>query len=348
MKCKGCGVILQNSDPNKIGYIKKIGQEYCQRCFRLTHYGDLMYSMKQGIPSDQVIREINQLEGLVLWVVDLFDFEAGLIEGLSRKLLDKNIVMVLTKRDLLPHDISIDKIEKLVQTRLKEYGIYPKYCFITSLNDSESLDEIKKYVKENAINQTCIVMGKANAGKSTFINHLLNESVLTTSVYPGTTLELNTLQIEGMTYIDTPGIEVEHSMLMEVDEKDLKEIIPHSTIKPQIYQIFENRSFTIGGLVTLEFTGVEKGSVVFYISNQLNIHHTKPEQQAKLWEKHYGTLFQPIPIHGQFVSKSIKKEDGKIDIVIDGLGWICISGKIKNITVKVVKNVNVTFRKAVF
>ena len=40
-KCIGCGVELQMEDIKKPGYIKDINQDYCQRCFRMTHYNDL-------------------------------------------------------------------------------------------------------------------------------------------------------------------------------------------------------------------------------------------------------------------------------------------------------------------
>ncbi len=42
------------------------------------------------------------MDALVLWVVDLFDFEAGMIPGLGRKLEGKDIIIVCAKRDILP------------------------------------------------------------------------------------------------------------------------------------------------------------------------------------------------------------------------------------------------------
>ena len=31
--CKGCGVQLQNEDPDALGYVPKLDASYCQRCF---------------------------------------------------------------------------------------------------------------------------------------------------------------------------------------------------------------------------------------------------------------------------------------------------------------------------
>ena len=47
-KCKGCGVLLQQDDKNAIGYTPKISGDYCQRCFRITHYDDVVMYFKDA------------------------------------------------------------------------------------------------------------------------------------------------------------------------------------------------------------------------------------------------------------------------------------------------------------
>jgi hypothetical protein len=37
-KCKGCGLPL-STDPKNLAYTPNIALSYCQRCFRLKHYG---------------------------------------------------------------------------------------------------------------------------------------------------------------------------------------------------------------------------------------------------------------------------------------------------------------------
>ena len=101
-RCIGCGAALQYTDPKKPGYAPKEGSRYCQRCFRLSHYGDLTVSMKKGIDPDEVISRVDAMDCIVLWVADLFDFEAGMISGLSRRLPGKTVILAANKRDLLP------------------------------------------------------------------------------------------------------------------------------------------------------------------------------------------------------------------------------------------------------
>lgn len=344
--CRGCGAVLQTSDPNAPGYTPKEGSLYCKRCFRLIHYDDLTVSMRQGIDPDAVLSRIQESNALILWVVDLFDFEAGMIPGLSRKLADKDIILVCTKRDLLPETLNHEKIAQFVFRRLKEEGIRVKELILSSRNDEESVEEIKAAVREYAKGRKVMVMGRANSGKSTLLNRLMGDAVLTASRYPGTTLDFNELEIDGIPYVDTPGIEIEHSILMAVNEADLKAILPQRTIKPMIFQIHEAQSFAIGGLVRLDVQNVEKAAVAFYLSDALPVHRSKPSSADELWKKHYGELLKPVPLKKEFSRVQAHKGADKMDVVIEGLGFVCISGKADTINVTAPKGVDVVFRKA--
>ena len=345
-KCKGCGVKLQYDDPNAIGYTPKKDSEYCQRCFRLMHYDDLTVSMRKGVDPDEVLEKISEMDGLVLWVVDLFDFEAGIIPGLNRLLVGKDIIMAAAKRDILPDTLSEEKIARFVFGRLKEMGISIKSLILTSKLYRMGVDEIKEAVDLYAKGRDVIVVGKANSGKSTLLNNLAGNKQLTASRYPGTTLGFTKIEIDGHTYVDTPGIEISKSLLMEVNEDDLKNILPYKTLKPLVYQLRGNQSFAIGGLARIDLSGCDHASCVFYLSDKLMIHRSKVENADVLWDKHYGTLFKPVPLEKNFVKHSIHKSMDKMDIVIDGLGWASVSGQMNTVTVYAPKNVNVTFRKA--
>lgn len=344
--CKGCGAVLQTENPQAIGYTPKAGSEYCQRCFRLMHYDDLTVSMKTGIDPDLVLERISRMDCLVLWVVDLFDFEAGMIPGLSRRLNTQDIIMIAAKRDILPDTLSHEKIARFVFSRLKEEGIRIRGLVITSKLQGMGTDEVREAVRLYGRGRPVVVMGRANAGKSTLLNNLMHGSTLTASRYPGTTVDFNELNIDGVTYIDTPGIEISGSVLMEVKEEELKNILPSRTIKPLVYQVNGNQSFAIGGLARVDLAGCDHASAVFYLSDRLNIHRSKADHADALWKKHYGSLFRPVPLKNEFGTSSVHKEYDKLDCVIDGLGWVCVSGQISTVTVHAPKSVNVTFRKA--
>lgn len=344
--CKGCGAVLQSDDPHKIGYTPKSGSQYCQRCFRLIHYDDLSFSMRTGIDPDTVLARIEDMDCLVVWVVDLFDFEADMIPGLNRRLAHKDILMVCTKLDLLPKTLSKDKATRFVNSRLKEQGIAVKKLLFTSTRIKESGEEVKEAVSVLSNGRPAVFMGRANAGKSTLLNLLMGNALLTMSRYPGTTLEFNQVEIGGITYIDTPGIEIEGSVLMKAKEKDLKTILPSSTIKPQVYQLRNDQSFAIGGLARIDLKNCSDASAVFYVSSGLEIHRGKIANADTFWQKHIGTDLVPYIPNTKMIQHTIHKEWDKVDVVVDGLGWCCISGQVTTVIVYVPKGVNITFRKA--
>lgn len=344
--CKGCGVKLQFEHPQDIGYSPKSGSEYCQRCFRLMHYDDLQYSMKTGINPDLVFETVRTMDALVLWVVDLFDFEASIMEGLNRHLPNKDILIVGTKRDLLPETLGHEKLAQFILGRCKVLNINVVGLVVTGKNIEEGTREIYHALDVLAHGRDVVVMGKANAGKSTLLNSLLQQNQLTSSRYPGTTLAFNRIETEEYTFIDTPGIEGTKSMLMAVEEKDLKSILPSRKLKPLVFQCRDDQSFAVGGLVRVDFMECESASVVFYMFDECKIHRGKVEGADERWEKHYGSLYVPVPIEKDFTKTKVPKKFDKMDIVIDGLGWISVSGHVKEICVSYPRNVNITFRKA--
>ena len=55
--CKGCGARLQNDDENAIGYVPTLDSSYCQRCYRIRHYGDVTINLQQGIESSETFEK---------------------------------------------------------------------------------------------------------------------------------------------------------------------------------------------------------------------------------------------------------------------------------------------------
>ena len=62
--------------------------------------------------------------------------------------------------------------------------------------------------------------------RSTLLNALMDKPQLTSSRYPGTTLDFNPLDIHGVTVYDTPGLTPRNSMLLHLEEEDLKTVLP--------------------------------------------------------------------------------------------------------------------------
>ncbi|MBB5183476.1 GTPase [Catenisphaera adipataccumulans] len=358
--CKGCGIKLQNEDPEALGYTPTLDAAYCQRCFKLRHYGELTVNMQKGINAEETFSKILSIHGLVFWIVDIFCFESDWITRINKRLPDTDIIMILTKRDVLPLTVTDEKLLDFVNARLQEENVQVKDILIcgnlrtrspkSQLSEpgQAAIDRIRAAIERERKGRDVVFMGTANAGKSTLLNRLLEGKDLTTSHNPGTTLDLVPIPQDGYTIYDTPGIENHHSMLSYLQPEDLKSVIPVKPIRPFVSQVYEDQSFAVGGLARLDVVIKGKVSVVGYFSRQLKIHRGKLANADDLWKKHLNEMLVPavdtslLTMH----TYQMPKLKGKIDVVFHGLGWFCISGEVESVYARVHKGVQVTFRKA--
>ena len=129
-----------------------------------------------------------------------------------------------------------------------------------------------------------------------------------------------------LTFIDTPGLLVEESIVDKVDSETLRRIVPKSELKPTIFQVKVPQTFIVDSILRIDLE--EENDIVFYISNNLPIlRQYKDTDKLKDLEKH-----------------KLKISD-KEDIVIDGLGFIKVM-KQTELTVYTLKGVRVYTRKS--
>lgn len=344
-KCKGCGAKLQNEDSSKKGFTPLDNAELCQRCFRINHYDDLTKSYKGEFDNYDILDSVTEIDGLILWVVDLFDFESNIITGLNRHLADKDIILVGTKRDLLPKSLGNQKLLSFIQQRLKFYGISVDEILFVGDHGYDGRDVILQAIEMYRKDRDVVIMGQANAGKSTLINAIA-DSDLTISRYPGTTLDLIQIDMEAYKIYDTPGLIRHDNMQYYVSDNDLKKVIP-SKVKPVVYQIHKDTSFAIGGLVRLDIEADDDVSVVFYVNRSLDIHRGSIKKANDLWEKQIGELLSPVSEGEYNFTPDLKILSDDFDVVVNGLGFININGKIKSLKVKLSEEVSVIVREAI-
>lgn len=327
-KCNGCGAFFQSENKEQEGYIRLENIEksdICERCFRIKNYGDYKNIEKKNEDFIPILQSINDTNDLVVLLVDIFHMNQDL--SLITKYIKNDILLVFTKRDILPLSISDES--------LLSYNDYLKiHCIdkmiISSLKNYELdllMEKIKKYKKGNDV----YVVGYTNAGKSSLINKLIYnysslERELTTSILPSTTI--HTIEIplqDNLVLIDTPGILEEGSIIEQVDFRQLKRILPRKEIKPITYQIKSKQFVCIDSLAIVES---ENNNLTFFISNELKIDRTYKDIKDKY----------------EFKENIVRVKKGE-DIVILGLGFIKVM-KDEIITVYTLPNVSVYTRKS--
>lgn len=361
LQCMGCGVEIQTERPNDIGYAPKSALEkefiICQRCFRLKHYNEIQDVSLTDDDFLKILNGIGQTDGLVVKVVDIFDFNGSWLPGLHRFAGGNNVILVGNKADLLPKSVKKNKLIHWMKKSAKDLGLKPVDVFLMSAHKGQGIKEVAEAIEHYRFGKDVYVVGCTNVGKSTFINAIIKEftgekDVITTSQYPGTTLDMIDVPLDnGASLYDTPGIINHHQMAHYVDKRDLKLISPKKEIKPKIYQLNEGQTLFFGGLARLDYVSGGRKSLTCYVSNELLIHRTKLEKADALYENQLGELLQPprpeqLSEFPELVAYEFTIKHDKTDIVFSGLGWVTVNEPGTKVVAYAPKGVGVFVRES--
>lgn len=321
-RCVGCGSLLQTGDKNARGYVRNIESKLCERCFKIQNYGEYLPIIKDEIEFTNMLEEINKTNDLVILVCDLFNLNPNM--DLINEYIKNDVILVLTKRDILPRSLYEDKL--LNYFKNINLNIIDRIV-ISSINNYH-FDELIDKIRLNKKSNNVYVIGYTNVGKSTMINKLLynyakSNDVITTSPLPNTTIENINIKIDDeLTLIDTPGVLDNGSIYYLKNMKELKRIIPKKAIKPISYQINKKQYVMVEDLFCLECMN---NNIVMYISEKLKI----------------DRLYKDIDIND--MDKYEIDIKANHDIVLSGLGFIKFM-KDEKITLYTIKGLKIIIR----
>ncbi len=290
--CYGCGIKLQTKDSSLPGYIPKEKEDssYCQRCFKLIHYG-INNETTTPKTTKNLIESINKENKLVIFLIPFLTIRKDII-NIYKKLTSPKI-LVISKMDIVPRSIKYTNIKNYLQTY---YQIDDDIKFISSINNI-GIKSLLNYLSENKINEI-IIAGESNSGKSTLINKILEEknsalSKVTTSSTPNTTLDFIRINVTNdLLIIDTPGF-----ILKTIELKTLN--VSKKYIKPITFQMKSGETLQLDNTY-LNFTN--SSNITIYLNNDIPI------------KKYYKEIFFEEDIN-------IKSNH---DLIIKGLGFINI------------------------
>lgn len=260
-KCIGCGIELQNIDITKDGYVNDINDKLCQRCFRIKYYNEYKVTNKNNNDYIEILNNISD-NNLVVYVTSPLDIRLDYIDSF------KNVIVVLTKRDILPKSVNDEKLINYIKKRYNCLEVV-----VVSSNKNYNIDYLFNLIKK--YNMETYIIGTTNGGKSTLVNKFIKnyttlDTFVTSSMYPSTTLGEIKLNIDNVDIVDTPGLINKGSITNYIDSKLLKKITIKKEIKPKTYQLRGKGSILLDNLVRIDYDTKET-SMTLYLSNLINV-----------------------------------------------------------------------------
>ena len=361
IKCSGCGATLQNTNPDKPGFVQTIDSKskYCRRCYRMMHYNELPKIVASNNDYERVIDSVIKRNGLMIFLVDIFQFKSTFHPKMIEKLRNKNVILVANKYDIFPKSVNITNIVEWLSRQCQNVHFKVDAIHIVSSKKGYYIDELMHTIDIARKERDVYFVGCANVGKSSLINALLkrntslNDDIISTSNIPGTTL--NEIRIpffdDNKAFIDTPGLINESDILNYLLPTSYKKIIPNEEMKPKTFQIFSPTALFMAGLSVVEFTPSENICAVCYTAKDLYIHRCKIENVEKLFQTQLGKLLNPPQTQEidnlKYATKTIKLDGKKkVDLWFSGYGFISIIGKCE-LKVTYIENTEVYITNAI-
>jgi len=378
--CSGCGARFQFEEVAAPGYMpaeayeKKLalieeggggessaGQReapLCQRCHGLRFQNRLpVDALRVGSDATQaelqpehflrLLRDVARTRCVVVAIVDLFDFHGSLVPNLASVVGDDNaLILVGNKFDLLPAGVDAKRIERWVRKEARRAAL-PELTALhlvscqTGVGMPRLLDELKDLMLRKRLD--AYVVGAANAGKSSFINHVLRSVApgrsVTTSPLPGTTLDFVRVNVLAGRYAlyDTPGVILPNQITTSLTTDELAQVVPKKRAQHVTLRVKEGKSVLLGGIARLHLRAGLPYLFTFYLANAVQIHPTDSAKVDDVLLKHAGGMLAPPASYerlaelGDFDETTFEIagrgwDEAACDIVLPGLGWVAVTG----------------------
>ncbi|MCQ2786775.1 MAG: 50S ribosome-binding GTPase [Bacilli bacterium] len=359
-KCYSCGAVLQDEDPKKEGYISQEIFEndarvmFCDKCFKKETYDLVPNKIVVSDAFKTILADAHATDALIVYVIDLFSFEAAFSPEITKKLVGRKVLVIATKRDLLPKEAKDEDLKEDVAHRMRMEKIKVDDIILTSATSNLNIKEIIKRINELRRGHDVYLIGGDGAGKTYLINSILrnyrntSNRPIKTMEYPGTSLSVLQIPLDKSTTLyDTGGLAIANSITEHLEKELHKIVIPQREIKEVSYKMWPEVSLFIGGIARFDFLKGKTTEVYAYFSRKVDVKRISTRRTDYIFEKairknKLTPTSERLKTLADFNTYEINivEHEGR-DIGIQGLGWISFFGDNQTIRVSVPKGVGV-------
>lgn len=362
-KCYNCGAVLQCDDPSKEGYVNREVLEngsqnflFCNHCFEIERFSPKTGEPNVGEDLLEILEDAKKRDALLVYVINLFSFEASFSQKINELLKGMNILVVANKFDLLPKGANEEETREYVAHRFRASGVQIEKDNIVIANafDDETARNIITLIYELKNGKDVYVMGSYMAGKTTLISSFLrvyknlSQGNIVTQEYPGTNIRVLQLPLSTRTMMyEIPSIPINNSILDYLDSAAMKKIYVTDPVKEKDISLSEGQVVYFGGLSFIELVEGKKTSLRCYISEKIqmkkaNAKHSEEKFVNLVNKKALKPVCSKIKTTKDMDIFEIKiTESNYRDIGIQGLGWFSFLAKNQTFRIYVPKGVSI-------
>lgn len=263
--CLGCGIVLQSSSNKNKGYVipSKLNDAiYCERCYRLKHYHELTYD-SLTLDNQEILNKAIQYNYPIYYFVDLMNLNEYAVQYFKQ--IPGNKVFVLTKVDLLPFSISLDRLQK----RIRDIYHINEDILCLSVKRPKMIRTLWNHLLDQK-EKKIVFLGMTNVGKSSFLNELSKlvferEAEVLVSEMPNTTQDFLEWNLDEIQVIDAPGFNYPKGI-----SNVLVDYVPKKSFRPVTLPMKKETVLIFEDYVAMK-QNLPQNSITFYGSNALKL-----------------------------------------------------------------------------
>lgn len=362
-KCYNCGAVLQSDDPTKKGYVNKEVLEnssqnfiFCNECFELERFQPKTNEPLVSEDLLKIVQDAKDKEALLVYVINLFSFEASFSSKINKIINGMNILVVANKFDLMPKGTNEDETREYVAHRFRASGVHVEKDNIVLANafDDETASNIITQIYELKNGKDVYIIGSKLAGKTTLIDSFLrvyknfSQGNIVSQEYPGTSQRVLQLPMSTRTMMySIPSIPHNNSILYNLDAPTTKKVYINEPVSYRDIALREDEVLYLGGMSFVELVKGKRAVLRCYFADtvQLKKHSNKKCEEkfvqaiSKKAIKPYYSKIKTVKDLDVFEIKVT--EANYRDIGIQGFGWFNFLAKDQTFRIYVPKGVSI-------